>query len=96
MFGLTSNSGECLTIRVASFSIISLSYGKENGILGGQLRAINSLSVEDNCLQLAGSPVQNEAIFLDFNLKYDDGAPLKLGPGAKCPLAPPLGTPVSL
>ena len=26
-------------------------------------------------------------------LVYDDGAPLKLGPGAKCPLAPPLGTP---
>ena len=29
-------------------------------------------------------------IFLEFSLKYDDGAPLKLGPGAKCP---PLSTP---
>ena len=29
--------------------------------------------------------MQNEAIFLEFSLKYDDGAPLKLGPGAKCP-----------
>ena len=37
--------------NVASFSIISLSYGKEDGILGGPLRAINSLSAEDNYLQ---------------------------------------------
>ena len=58
---------------VASFSIISLSYGKENGILGGPLQATDSLSAEDNCLQLAGSPVQNEVIFLEFSLKYDDG-----------------------
>ena len=38
--------------------------------------------------------MRNEAIFLEFSLKYDDGAPLKLRPGAKCPpLLPPLGTP---
>ena len=29
--------------------------------------------------------MRNEAIVLEFSLKYDDGAPLKLGPGAKCP-----------
>ena len=56
---------------------------KKDGILGGPLRAINSLSAEDNCLQLAGSLVQNKAIFLEFSLKYDDRASLKLGPGAK-------------
>ena len=86
MFGLILVN-LCLTVRVASFSIISLSYGKEDGILGGPLRAINLLSAEDNCLQLAESLMQNEAIFLEFSLKYDDGAPLELGPGA--PLAPP-------
>ena len=67
MFGLTSNqsiSGKCLTVRVASISIISLSYGKT-----GPLRAINSLSTEDKCLQLAGLLVQNEATFLEFSLK---------------------------
>ena len=90
VFGLTSNwliSGKCLTIRVASFSIISLSYRKEDGILGGLLCAINSLSAEDHCFQLAGSLVRNEAIIFKIN---DDGAPLKLKPGAKCP-CPPLG-----
>ena len=68
---------------------------KEDRILGGPLQAIinNSLSAEDNCLQLAGTLRRNEAIFLEFSLKYDDGAPLKLGPGAKCPHAPPHGTP---
>ena len=45
--------------NVASFSIISLSYGKEDRILGGPLRAINSLSAEDNCLQLAESCMQH-------------------------------------
>ena len=39
-----------------------LSYGIENGILGGPLQAIHSLSVNDNCLQVAGSLVQNETI----------------------------------
>ena len=45
---------------------MSLSYGKEDGILGGPLLAINLLSAEDNCLQLARSLVQNEAIFFEF------------------------------
>ena len=75
-------------VRLASFNIISLSYGKEDGILGGPLRAINLLSAEDNCLQVAGS------IFLELSIKYDDGAPLKLGPGAKCPPCPPLLAPL--
>ena len=36
--------------------LVSYHNGKEDGILGGPLRAINSLSAEDNnCLQLAGS-----------------------------------------
>ena len=33
--------------------------------------------------------MQNEAIFLEFSLKYNDGALLKLGPGATCPPCPP-------
>ena len=44
-----------------------VSYGKEDGILGGPLRAINSLSAEDNCLQVAGSLVQNETTFFEFS-----------------------------
>ena len=43
-------------------------------ILGGPLQAINCLSTEDNGLQVAGSLVQNETIFFEFSLKYDDGA----------------------
>ena len=38
--------------------------------------------------------MQIEAIFLEFSLTYDDGAPLKLGPGAKCPPCPPLLAPL--
>ena len=38
--------------------------------------------------------MQNEAIFLEFSLKYDDGAPLKLGPGAKCPPYSPFLAPL--
>ena len=48
-------------------------YGKENGILGGPLRTISSLSAEDNYLQVTGSLMQNETIFLEFSLKFDDG-----------------------
>ena len=61
--------------------------------LGGPLRAINSLSAEDNCLQLAGSLVRNKPIFLEFSLKYDEG-PLKAG--AKCPPLPPLLAPLCM
>ena len=50
------------------------SYGKEDEILGGLLRAINTLSAEDNCHQIARSLMQNETIFLEFSPKYDDGA----------------------
>ena len=32
-------------------------YGKEDGILGGPLKTIDSLSAEDDCLQVAGSLV---------------------------------------
>ena len=49
------------------------SYGKEDGILGISLQAINSLSTEDYCLQVAGSLAQNETILFEFSLKYDDG-----------------------
>ena len=55
-----------------------------------QLR--NSPSAEDNCLQVAGQlHVQKETILLEFGLKFDDRALLKLGPKAKYSL-PPLGT----
>ena len=81
--------GQSLGSLGGSAGLVSLSYGKEDEILGGPLQVINFLFAEDNCLQLAGSLVQNEAIFLEFSLTYDDGAHLKLGPGAKCPPCPP-------
>ena len=49
-----------------------VSYGREWN--SRWLQAINSLSAEDNCLQVTGSLVQNETIFLEFSLKYDNRA----------------------
>ena len=40
---------------------VLVSCAKENGFLDGSLRTINSFSIEDNCFQVAGSLVQNEA-----------------------------------
>ena len=69
-----------------------VSYGKEDRIIGDPLQGISTLSAEDNCLQAEGSLVQNETIFLEFGLKFDDGALLRLKPGAKCPPAPLLAS----